>query len=110
MTGFLLGYFPVSILVRWMPRYSPCMTTSPPSDAFLVLCTFQDARRAGAADEFPDRPRSARRIIVRDAMGAAWAQTCGHIDRTARNLRIFAARQPPPVSAGEPLSAVECGP
>src|SRR5690242_873345 len=128
MTGFLLGCFPAGILVRWMRTSrlrrglrrsftivageafaqpaSPCMTVRPPPEALLVLCNFENVRRHGAADEFPDRPWHSRRLVVREQMGTAWAQARDNCDRAARHLRLLAARQSARISAGEPLPAL----
>src|SRR5581483_181456 len=60
---------------------------------FLVFRPLQDARRAGAADKFPDRARAYRRVAVADALraGRAPAHDRGH--RAAGGRRVLAPWQ-----------------
>src|SRR5258708_5190622 len=78
------------------------------SGASLVFCALQDTRLCDVADVFADRDRLARGHPAGPALCIARPQASDLLAGAARDLWIFAARQPSALPAGDTLSAVGC--
>ena len=78
------------------------------SKGSFVFHLSKTRRHHAAADEFFDRARAGRHRSAGNAVCAARPQAAGGFDRSARDLRVFAARLCAALSAGEPLSALGC--
>src|SRR4030081_1914739 len=75
---------------------------------YIVFRALQNPRHHAVADEFPDRTGSPRHSLAGYPICLPWSQAFDCVRCVACNMRIFAARKSPALSAGITISAMEC--